>query len=415
MATVVANLRKEFPILSTKVRGKRFCYLDSAASAQKPLAVINKYRWMQEECYANVHRAAYLYGEQLTAELERARGLVAEFMGAPTPNEIVFTKNATEGFNLLAYSYGRHLLKKGDKILLSVTEHHANMVPWQMLRDETGVELIYVDIDADGRLNLDQLYQHLPQVKLLALTHCSNVLGNINPIKDICRAARAAGVVSVIDGTQSICHEIIRVEDLGCDFFIFSGHKLYGPTGVGVLWGRMELLKKMPPFLGGGDMISEVHLDKTLYAEPPIKFEAGTPPIMEIISLGAAIAWLNTLPLAALHQHEHHLMTKVQERLQHYDAVWPLSRHGVSLVAFAVLKKDGTLAAHPHDVATLLDQSGVALRAGHHCAMPLHERLVGGARGAASTRLSLGLYSDQADIDQFFDALDTTLKILKLQ
>lgn len=411
MQAIIDNIRQQFPILQEKIRGKRLCYLDSAASAQKPLAVMQSQSYLMEHCYSNVHRGAYLFAEAITSEYEKARGLVAGFIGA-TADEIIFTGGATFGFNLLAHSFGRHFLKRGDKILLSVMEHHANMVPWQMLRDEIGVELIYAKIDDDGNLDMEDFYRHLPSVKLVSITQCSNVIATINPVKEICAAARALNIPTIVDGAQSICHQKIDVQDIGCDFFIFSGHKLYAPTGIGVLYGRAAWLEKLPPFLGGGDMIESVAFDKTTFAKPPTRFEAGTPPILEAIGLGAAIEWLNTLPLPELYHHEKKLLTMTRDRLAKYKMVDVLAtpKESGPLVAFFIK------GAHPHDVATLLDQSGVAIRAGHHCAMPLHSLLAAkkNTAVAASARVSFGLYSGEDDVEQFFASFDKAIKVLKL-
>ncbi len=411
MKDIISTIRDQFPILQEPIHGKRLCYLDSAASAQKPLAVIKSLSSMMQHHYANVHRGAYQFANVMTHDYEAARSSVAKFINAEH-DEIVFTNGATFGFNLLAHAYGRHFLKKGDKILLSVMEHHANMVPWQMLRDETGVELIYAGVDSDGNLNMQDIEQHLPHVKLLTLTHCSNVLATINPIKEICAKAKALGVTTIVDGAQSICHQKIDVKDLDCDFFIFSGHKLYAPTGIGVLYGRASWLKKLPPFFGGGDMIESVALDKTTFARPPARFEAGTPPTMEAIALGATIEWLNTLPLAELFDHEKKLGMQVRDGLKKYQAVEFLSnpKESGSLVSFFIR------GAHPHDVATLVDQSGVAIRAGHHCAMPIHTFMAAqkNIAIAATARVSFGIHNDQDDVEQFFAAFDQSLKMLKL-
>ena len=411
MQDIINAVRQEFPILKTQIRGQRLCYLDSAASAQKPLAVIKRTTQLMEHCYSNVHRGAYVFAESMTADYEKARGLVATFIGA-NPDEIVFTSGATFGFNLLAHSFGRHFLKRGDKILLSVMEHHANLVPWQILRDEIGVELIYAKIDDDGNLDMADFYHHLPSVKLVSITHCSNVIATITPAKEICAKARAMNIPTIVDGAQSICHQKIDVKDIGCDFFIFSGHKLYGPTGIGVLYGRAAWLEKLPPFLGGGDMIEAVAFDKTSFAAPPARFEAGTPPIIEAIGLGAAIEWLNGLPLAGLYNHEKKLAAMTRARLANYKLVTMLANptEAGALLAFFIK------GAHPHDIATLVDQSGVAIRAGHHCAMPLHSLLAAKKNSAlaASARISFGLYNGEDDVAQFFASFDKALKILKL-
>lgn len=400
----------DFPILQTRPHGKRFCYLDTAASAQKPQAVLDVMQHYHTQCYANVHRGAYQYAAELTAVVEQAREKIANYIRAES-HEVFFTKNATEGFNMLAHSYGRHFLKKGDRVLLTVMEHHANMVPWQILRDEHGVVLDYLDIDDHGHLLLDDIEKKLSMAKLFCLTGQSNVTAVVPPVAALCQMAKQHGVVTIIDGTQSICHHKIDVKKIGCDFFIFSGHKLYGPTGVGVVYGRQEWLKQLPPFLGGGSMINKVTKDQTSFAEPPDRFEAGTPPIIEIVGLGAAIDWFSQFDIHQVAAHETHLANQLRQQLNHYKAIRILGQPIIDKTKdFASLVTFVMAGAHPHDLATLLDQSGIAVRGGHHCAQPLATRL----GVSASLRVSFGIYNTEQDLDQFITGFDKALKILNL-
>ena len=401
MALDVATVRKDFPILGREMAGRRLVYLDSAASSQKPRSVL----WAMEEYYetrhANVHRGVYALAEEATGAYEAARGTVARFIGAPSRREVVFTKNATEAINLVAHSWGRHRLGEGEAVLLSEMEHHANLVPWLMLREERGVELRFLPITDDGRLDLTDLDRLLEGVGLVAITGCSNVLGTLTPVRQLTDAAHAAGAVVLVDGAQLVPHVRTRVADLGCDFLAFSSHKMCGPTGIGVLWGREELLDAMPAFLGGGEMIRDVRLDGWLPNELPWKFEAGTPPIAEAIGFGAAVDYLESLDMAAVREHEMALTTyalsTLSERhgddLRIFGPTDPAGRGGV--VSFAY--KD----IHPHDVSQVLDQAGVCVRAGHHCAKPLMRRLGVGA----TARASFYVYNDESDVDALSEAL----------
>jgi cysteine desulfurase/selenocysteine lyase len=396
----VAALRQDFPILSQPTpRGKPLVFLDSGASAQKPRQVIQAMVGMMETAYANVHRGAYNLSERATEAYEAARGAVAGFLNAADAREVVFTKSSTEAINLVAHSYGRGVLKPGQAVVISEMEHHANLVPWQMLRDAHGVELRICRVTDAGELDLEDLAAKLAdgRVGLVAVTHMSNVLGTVTPAARIAEMAHAAGARLLLDGSQAAVHRHVDVQALGCDFYVFTGHKLYGPTGIGVLWARRELLEAMPPFLGGGDMIAEVSLERYLPAPVPAKFEAGTPPIIEAIGLHAAIDYVTALGWPAIEAHERALVDRATARL---SAVPGLALLGAAqdrggVFAFALDT------AHAHDVSTLLDRAGIAVRSGRHCAEPLHARF-----GVESTcRASFGLYTTPEEVDFLADAL----------
>jgi cysteine desulfurase/selenocysteine lyase len=391
--------RADFPILSETVHGKPLVYLDNGASAQKPKAVIDAMRGAFEHCYANVHRGAYDFSERTTAAYEGARETVRAFLNAKSEREIVFAKNTTEAINLVAYSFGRGLLKAGDAVVISEMEHHSNFVPWQMLRDEKGIELRFAPISDEGELLMDKFAELLDEkVKLVAITHVSNVLGTITPAEKIVEMAHAVGAKVLFDGSQSVMHMPIDVQALDCDFYVFTGHKIYGPTGIGVLYGKEAVLETMPPFLGGGDMISSVTLQKSTWAELPAKFEAGTPPIVEAIGLGAAIDYITGIGLERIAAHERDLLSYAMQRLAAVDnlRVIGTAPNKTAVISFAMGE------AHPHDIATIIDQQGVAVRAGHHCAEPLMHRM--GVVGTA--RASMGLYNTRAEIDRLGEALD---------
>lgn len=395
----VARIRAAFPILAQQVRGKPLVFLDSAASAQKPRIVIDAMRHAMETQYANVHRGLHWMSERTTEAYEGTRDAVAGLLNAPDRHEIVFTRNSTEAINLVAYSFGRGLMKAGDVVLISEMEHHSNIVPWQMLRDGHGVDLRVVPVSEAGELDLDAFDECLAdgRVRLVAVTHMSNVLGTYTPVADIVARAHAAGALVLLDGSQAIVHRRVDVQAIGCDFYVFTGHKLYGPTGIGVLWGRRELLERMPPFLGGGDMISSVTMERSTWAEVPHKFEAGTPAILEAIGLKAAIRFVEEIGYEAIGRHEQALTQHALARLGAIEGLRIVGnapdRGGV--VSFIM---DG---AHAHDVATLLDRQGVAVRAGHHCAEPLMRRF-----GIDSTaRASFGVYTTLEEIDVLGDTL----------
>ncbi len=395
----VAKLRADFPILGEKIRGKDFCYLDSAASAQKPRAVIAAMVGAMEHQYANVHRGLHWMSERTTDAYEATRDAVARLINAASRDEIIFTRNSTEAINLVAHSYGRGILKPGQAVVISEMEHHSNIVPWQMLRDAHGVELRIARVTDSGELDMDSFAALLAdgRVGLVAMTHMSNVLGTYVPAARVAAMAHDAGAKVLFDGSQAVVHRRVDVQALDADFYAFTGHKLYGPTGIGVLWGRAGLLEAMPPFLGGGDMISSVTWERSTWARVPHKFEAGTPAIIEAIGLGAAIAYVEAIGYEAIAAHEAALVDHALARLGAIEGLHILGRaqDRGGVVSFTM---DG---AHAHDVATLLDRQGIAVRAGHHCAQPLMQRF-----GIDSTaRASFGLYTLAQEIDTLADTL----------
>jgi cysteine desulfurase/selenocysteine lyase len=395
----VAAIREDFPILRQMIRGKPLVFLDSAASAQKPLAVIDAMRNAMETQYANIHRGLHWMSERTTDAYEAVRDAVAALMNARDRHEIVITRNVTESLNLVAHSYGRGVLQPGDAVLISAMEHHSNIVPWQLLRDDRGVELRVAPITDAGELDMQAFEQQLAdgKVKLVSITHMSNVLGTVTPAEQIVRVAHAYGAKVLFDGAQAMVHRRIDVQALDCDFYAWTGHKLYGPTGIGILWGRRDLLDRMPPFLGGGDMISSVAFEESTWAEVPHKFEAGTPPILEGIGLKAAIDYVQAIGYDAIAAHEASLVNHALARLSDVEGVHILGRaqDRGGVVSFVLDK------AHAHDVATLLDRQGIAVRAGHHCAEPLMHRF-----GLESTaRASFGIYTTHAEIDLLADTL----------
>ncbi|HTG41685.1 MAG TPA: cysteine desulfurase, partial [Methylomirabilota bacterium] len=388
-------VRRDFPILGRRINGRPLVYLDSASSSQKPAVVIDAVDRYYREYNANVHRGIYTIGEEATAAYERARVQVGRFINAPDSHEIIFTRNATEAINLVAYSWGRSNINRGDPILLTEMEHHANLVPWQLLVQERDGDLEFIPITDDGLLRLD-VFEVLLRLKpkLVAFTHVSNTLGTINPVVDMTEMAHAAGALVLVDGAQAVPHVPVDVQELGADFYAFSGHKMLGPMGSGALWARRELLEAMPPFMAGGDMIREVHLRRSEWNDIPWKFEAGTPDIAAGIGLGAAAEYLGQLGMDRVREHERELLTYAFAALEreHPDVILygPMDagiRCGV--IPFNVP------GVHPHDVAQVLDRSGIAVRAGHHCTMPLHERL----DLAATARASFNVYSTREDID----------------
>lgn len=397
----VLAIRREFPILQQEVNGHRLAFLDSGASSQKPRAVIDCLEDYYRRYNANVHRGVYKLSEEATFAFERARGKVARFIGARSQREVVFVRNTTEAINLVAHSWGNTNLRPGDRILLTMMEHHANIVPWQMLAQRTGAKLDYLGIDAEGRLLLDELDQKLTeQTKLVALTHQSNVLGTINPVTLIAERAHAVGAKVLVDGAQSVPHLPVNVQALGCDFLAFSGHKMCAPTGIGVLWARRDLLEAMPPFLGGGSMIKLVELEQSTYADVPTRFEAGTPAIGEAIALGEACDFLSGIGMAAIQQHEHDLVTYALERLAQVEGLRIYGPHSAEQRGAAIsFTLDGV---HPHDVAAILDSVGVAVRAGHHCTQPLHRHF----DIPATTRASFYIYNLTEEVDRLAVGLE---------
>jgi cysteine desulfurase/selenocysteine lyase len=401
----VAKVRADFPILSRHVHGKPLVFLDSAASAQKPRQVIEAMTKVYSDEYANVHRGAYYLSEMATASYEAAREKVRAFINAKNVSEIVFTKGATEAINLVAATYGRAFLKAGDEIVITAVEHHSNIVPWQLLRDATGCVLRIAPVNLDGSVDAAAFAEVIgPKTKLVAIAHVSNVLGTVLPVREIAELAHAVGAKVMLDGCQGIVHRHVDVQDLGCDFYVFSGHKLYGPTGIGVLWARAELLDAMPPYQGGGDMIDTVTFAKTTWAPAPAKFEAGTPPIAQAIGLGAAIDYLNSLDRAAVADHEDALLRYAMTRLAQVPGVRLIGTapHKAAVQSFVM---DG---AHPHDLATVLDRHGVCVRAGHHCAQPLMEVL----GVTATTRASFGIYNTMEEVDVLVNALARAQEVL---
>jgi cysteine desulfurase/selenocysteine lyase len=389
-----ARLRADFPILHQEINGHPFVYLDSAATSQKPLVVLDAVDTYYREYNANVHRGIYTIGERATAAYEAARATVARFIGAPRAREIVFTRNATEAINLVAYSWGRRNIGRGDVIVLTEMEHHANLVPWQILAQEKDADLEFIPITDDGVLRQD-VFDVLLRLKpkLVAFTQVSNTLGTINPVEDMTRRAHDAGALVLVDGAQAVPHVPVDVTAIGCDFFAFSGHKMLAPTGSGALWARSELLEAMPPFLGGGEMIREVHLRRSEWNAIPWKFEAGTPDISAAIGLGVAADYLTGIGMDRIREHERGLVAYALETLSREVP-------GIELYGPSADQRGGVVpfnlpGVHPHDVAQVLDRFGVAVRAGHHCTMPLHERL----SLAATARASFGVYTTTDDID----------------
>lgn len=389
----IRAIRAQFPVLQLNRHGRPLVYLDTAATSQKPLAVIESINDYYRRYNANVHRGVYALSEEATAAYEGARAAVARFIGAAAPEEIVFTRNTTEAINLVAYSWGRRHLGPGDAILTTEMEHHSNLVPWQILAEERNARVLYLPIDADGRLDLGQLDAVLAQgVKLVAVTQVSNVLGTVNPVAEIARHAHAAGALMLVDAAQSVPHMRIDVADLDCDFAAFSGHKMLGPTGIGVLYGKRALLDAMPPFLAGGSMIRQVTLARTTYADVPQRFEAGTPAIAEAVGLGAAIEYLNQLGMDWVHAREQPLTRYLLDTLAEVPGVTvygPGARERGGVVSFNLR------GVHPHDVASILDEEHIAVRAGHHCCQPLMHVL----GVTATTRASVYFYNTEDEID----------------
>jgi cysteine desulfurase / selenocysteine lyase len=400
----VTSIRKKFPILDHQVNGNRLVYLDSASSSQKPASVIEAMSHYYETTHANVHRGVYAIAEEATRLYEQARSKVARFIGAPSPDGVVFTKNVTEAINLVANTWARANLKAGDAVLLTEMEHHANLVPWLMLAEQQGIELRYLPVAEDYSLDLSELDRLVDGVKLVSVTAMSNVLGTITPIEQLAGAAHAAGALLLVDAAQHVPHLPTDVQTLGCDFFGFTGHKMLGPTGIGVLWAREELLEAMPAFLGGGEMIRDVRLDGWTPNDIPWKFEAGTPPIAEAIGLGAAVDELEGIGLEAVRAHEvaltayalRTLTERFGDGLKIYGPSEPAARGGVLSMTLGDI--------HAHDVSQVLDEHGVCVRAGHHCAKPLMRRL----GVSATARASFYVYNDRDDVDALADALEAT-------
>lgn len=394
------RLRKDFPILSRPVHGKRLVYLDNAATTQKPQAMIDALVGYYSKYNANVHRGVHTLAEEATAAFESTRGKVARLIGSEGPQQIIFTRNTTESINLVAASWGNKHVKEGDEILLTQMEHHSNLVPWIMLAQRTGAKIRHIPITPDGRLDLSKLDSLItPRTRVVSVVHVSNVLGTINPVAEIAERAHRAGALVVVDGAQSVPHMPVNVHDLGADLFAFSAHKMMGPTGVGVLWGRADLLDEMDPYMGGGEMIREVCLDSVTWNDVPWKFEAGTPNIADVVAFGAAIEYLLDLGLENVRQHEEELTDYALARLRPLKNITLYGPPSAALRAGVVTFNDADI--HPHDLATILDHHGVAVRAGHHCAQPL-VKLLG---AVATARASFYVYNDTDDVDELVVAL----------
>ncbi len=393
------RIRKDFPIFSRKIRGKPLIYFDNAATTQKPRSVIEAEKRFYEETNANVHRAVHTLSYESTVLYEDSHKKVADFIGAKSWREIIFTRNATESINLVAYGWGLHNLQKGDEVLITIMEHHSNIVPWQMLRDRKGITLKILDVDHEGRLRLDEFPKLISEkTKLVGVVHASNVIGTINPISELVREAKKVGAVVLVDAAQSIPHLPINVIELGCDFLAASGHKMLGPTGTGFLYGRYGLLNEMEPFLYGGDMIETVTLEKATWNELPWKYEAGTPNIAGGIALGAAIDYLKMVGLESISEHENELLSYAIDRMSDFPWIELYGSRGPDRVGVIPFNIKGV---HPHDVAGVLDEEGIAVRSGHHCAQPLMRRL--GIENAV--RASFYLYNTREEVDKLLEVL----------
>jgi cysteine desulfurase/selenocysteine lyase len=400
MSFDVAAVRADFPILSREVNGKPLVYLDSGASAQKPNCVIDAINTAYAFEYANVHRGLHYLSSVATEKYEGVRATVAKFLGARDENTIVLNSGTTEGINMVAYAWAMNTMSDGDEIILSVMEHHANIVPWHFLRERMGVKLVWVDVDANGDLDPQKVLDAItPRTKLIAMTHLSNVLGTVVDVKTICHGARERGVATLIDGSQAAVHMPVNVEDIGCDFYPITGHKLYGPSGSGAIYVRPERMAEMRPFMGGGDMIREVHKDEIIYNDAPMKFEAGTPGIVQTIGLGVALEYMMGLGMDNIAAHERTLRDYARSKL---DGLNWLNVQGKSADKAAIFSFTLEGAAHAHDISTVLDKKGVAVRAGQHCTGPLMDHL----GQTATCRASFAMYNTTEDVDALIDALE---------
>jgi cysteine desulfurase/selenocysteine lyase len=402
----VEKIRQQFPILQRKVKGKDLVYFDNAATSQKPQAVIDTINSYYTQCNANIHRGLHTLADEATAKYEESRVSVKEFIGAATHQEIIFTKGTTDGINIVASSWGRANLNAGDEVIISTLEHHSNIVPWQMIAAERGAILKVIPIDDEGVIDIEAFKKMLSEkTKMVSIIHVSNALGVINPVEEIIKLSHEKNALVMLDGAQSAVHLDIDVTQLDCDFFVFSAHKIYGPTGVGVLYGKKHLLEAMPPYQGGGEMIKEVSFEKTTYNELPFKFEAGTPNIGDVIAIKTAIDFIKEEGKEAMRQHEDHLLMYATEKLRTIEGLKIIGDvlNKVSLISFVI---DGV---HPQDLAILLDNQGIAVRTGHHCAQPLMKRL--GIVG--TTRASFAAYNTIEEIDKLVVALNKAIKMLK--
>ncbi len=398
------QIRAKFPFLSREVNAKPIIYLDSAASSQKPQQVLDKLLRTYSHGYANIHRGLHTLSEEATDAYEEVRSKIAQFINAADKDEVIFTSGATMSLNLIANCYGSKNLKSGDEILITVAEHHANIIPWQMLCQKTGAKIVAVPVDDDGCFNITELKDRVTKnTKIISVPHVSNVLGTIFPVKEISSIAHENNAICVVDGCQGVIHMPVDIQDIDCDFYVFSGHKLYGPSGIGICWGKAEILADMPPFLGGGDMIDDVEIESATYSQPPSRFEAGTPPIAECIALGAAVDFVTDIGMDKIASHEKSLLLYGHQRLA--------SVKGLSFVGTSP-NKSGVIsftldAAHPHDISTLIDQDGIAIRAGHHCAQPLMKFL----NLSSTARASIAVYSEPEDFDALAISLEKVNRI----
>ncbi|WP_077928216.1 aminotransferase class V-fold PLP-dependent enzyme [Wohlfahrtiimonas populi] len=400
----IDTIRQAFPILNETVHGKPLAFLDTGASAQKPLCVINAEKEVYEKYYANIHRGVYFFSQESTERYENVRKVVCELIGSHDPREIIFTKGTTESINLVAHSLGNLLLDRGDRVMITEMEHHANIVPWQMICQAKGSQLIVVPVLDDGSLDMDFLHANLDStVKIVAVTQISNALGTINDIAAITKKAHEVGAKILVDGAQGVVHEPLNVKELDLDFYVFSAHKLYGPTGVGVLYGKKELLNAMPPYQTGGDMIDEVTFEKTTFAPLPNKFEAGTPNIAGVIAFETAIRFVQEVGFDYIVEHEKELLDYATAELSKLPEVRLIgtAKNKVGVISFVVK------GVHPHDIGTMLDHFGVAIRVGHHCAQPIMKRF----GVPATARVSFGMYNTKAEVDQLIDGLKKIIEM----
>ena len=399
------QIRSEFPILEKKINNNKMVYLDSAASAQKPKQVIETLNKAYLETYSNVHRGLHWLSEQSTSKYEDVRKKAANFLGTADHNEIIFGSGATQLINLIANSWGRKFLELNDEIIITIADHHANIVPWQLVAQQTGAKIKAVPVDDNGNFNINDLEELITEkTKIISVPHVSNVLGTIFPVKEIAKLAHKVNAICVVDGCQGAIHLPVDVKDIDCDFYTFSSHKLYGPSGVGVLWGRSSILHEMPPFIGGGDMIDNVDIESSTYADPPHRFEAGTPPIAEVIAFGAAIDFVQAIGMDNIREHEQKILKTFTDKLEDVK--------GLRIIGNSI-SKSGVISfvfenAHPHDIATILDQKGIAIRAGHHCAQPLMKHF----NVTSTARASIGIYTLENEVDDLIDGLNTVKKLL---
>ena len=399
------QIRSEFPILEKKINNNKMVYLDSAASAQKPKQVVETLNKAYLETYSNVHRGLHWLSEQSTSKYEDVRKKAANFLGTADHNEIIFGSGATQLINLIANSWGRKFLELNDEIIITIADHHANIVPWQLVAQQTGAKIKAVPVDDNGNFNINDLEELITEkTKIISVPHVSNVLGTIFPVKEIAKLAHKVNAICVVDGCQGAIHLPVDVKDIDCDFYTFSSHKLYGPSGVGVLWGRSSILQEMPPFIGGGDMIDNVDIESSTYADPPHRFEAGTPPIAEVIAFGAAIDFVQTIGMDNIREHEQKILKTFTDKLEDVK--------GLRIIGNSI-SKSGVISfvfenAHPHDIATILDQKGIAIRAGHHCAQPLMKHF----NVTSTARASIGIYTQENEVDDLIDGLNTVKKLL---